>query len=408
MKNFNIGRVVGVKLTPYTKIKEDLKMGLRIQNNIAALNTHRNLVNADRGLSRSLERLSSGFRINKASDDSAGLAISMRFRAQIKALTQGANNASQAQSLLQVAEGAADQVTNILQRMKELATQAASDSTPGSDRTKINNEITDLESEIDRIVNSTKYAGSTLIDGSFGSTAISDGEAGNLTAGSFQISSVDVSGATAASSYTVTITTSAGSKTMEIEKGAITQSIAISANSIANGTTMTLDFSSLGIKVTVGDTYDVTTTNGAGAALTNTTTATNATFQLGNENNADNRISFSLTDLNLAVLANGSTADIAVDTLANAQAAIATIDLAIDTVATARASIGSVQNRMGFAGANIATSIENLTAAESIIRDADLAFETVAFTKNQILLQAGTAMLAQANAAPQSVLALLG
>lgn len=381
-------------------------MGLRIQNNIAALSTHRNLAVADRGLSKSLERLSSGFKINKASDDSAGLAISMRFRSQIKALTQGASNASQAQSLLQVAEGAADQVTNILQRMKELATQAASDSTPGSDRTKINNEITDLESEIDRIVNSTKYAGSTLVDGSFGATSVSS--AGNLTTGSLQISAVDVSGATAASSYTVTITTSATTKTMEIEKGDTTQSIAVSANSIASGETMVLDFSALGIKVTVGDTYDVTTTNGAAAAATTTTTATNATFQLGNENNSDNRIAFSLTDLNLAVLANGSSADIATDTLANAQSAIATIDTAIDTVATARASIGSVQNRMGFAGANIATSLENLTAAESVIRDADLAFETVAFTKNQILLQAGTAMLAQANAAPQAVLSLLG
>ena len=383
-------------------------MGLRIQNNITALNTHRNITITDKDLSRSLERLSSGFRVNKASDDAAGLAVSMRFRAQIKALTQGASNASQAQSLLQVAEGAADQVTNILQRMKELATQAASDSTPSSDRTKINNEITDLETEIDRIVNSTKYAGNTLIDGSFGSTAISSGEAGSLTTGSLQISAVDVSDATAASTYTVTITTGSAAKTMTIEKGTTTQSIAVSANSIASGGTMVLDFSALGIKVTVGDTYDVTTTNGAAAAATNTTTATNATFQLGHENDSDNRIAFSLTDLNLAVLANGSTANIATDTLANAQTAIATIDTAIDTVATARASIGSIQNRLGFAGANISTSIENLTAAESVIRDADLAFETVGFTKNQILLQAGTAMLAQANAAPQAVLSLLG
>ena len=381
-------------------------MGLRIQNNITALNTHRNITITDKDLSRSLERLSSGFRVNKASDDAAGLAVSMRFRAQIKALTQGASNASQAQSLLQVAEGAADQVTNILQRMKELATQAASDSTPSSDRTKINNEITDLETEIDRIVNSTKYAGNTLIDGSFGSTAIS--VAGNLATGSLQISAVDVSDATAASSYTVTIATGSAAKTMTIEKGTTTQSIAVSANSIASGGTMVLDFSALGIKVTVGDTYDVTTTEGAAAAATNTTTATSATFQLGHENDSDNRIAFSLTDLNLAVLANGSTADIATDTLANAQTAIATIDTAIDTVATARASIGSIQNRLGFAGANISTSIENLTAAESVIRDADLAFETVGFTKNQILLQAGTAMLAQANSAPQTVLSLLG
>ncbi|MGR3175265.1 MAG: flagellin N-terminal helical domain-containing protein [Candidatus Scalindua sp.] len=383
-------------------------MGLRIQNNIAALNVHRNLVNADRALSRSLERLSSGFRINKASDDSAGLAISMRFRAQIKALTQGASNASQAQSLLQVAEGAADQVTNILQRMKELATQAASDSTPGSDRVKIDNEITDLELEIDRIVNSTKYAGTTLIDGTFGSTSISS--AGNLQTGNLQIRGVDVSGTSNGASYSVTITTATG-KTMVIEGDNSdgvhkTQTINVASDSIADGTTFVLDFTDFGIKVTVGDKYD----DAAGtiaSADTVVTTAKTASFQLGNENNADNRIAFSLTDLNLAALGS-SGADITVTSLTGAQAAIGTIDEAIDTVATARASIGSVQNRMGFAGANIATSIENLTAAESIIRDADLAFETVAFTKNQILLQAGTAMLAQANAAPQSVLSLLG
>ena len=114
-----------------------------------------------------------------------------------------------------------------------------------------------------------------------------------------------------------------------------------------------------------------------------------------------------LVDLNLATLAGGATADISTTTLAGAQAALDVIDTAINTVATARATLGSIQNRMGFATANIATSIENLSAAESVIRDADLAFETVAFTKNQILLQAGIAMLAQSNAAPQAVLGLL-
>jgi flagellin len=381
-------------------------MGLRIQNNIAALNTHRNLANADRNLSRSLERLSSGYRINKASDDSAGLAISMRFRAQIRSLTQGASNASQAQSLLQVAEGAADQVTNILQRMKELATQAASSNTGSNDRTKINNEITDLENEIDRIVNSTKYGSTALIDGTFGSISVSS--AGNLQTGSLQINSVDVADALAGASYSVTIATGASTKTMTIElAGTATQSIEVDAGDIATGNTLQLDFGDLGIKVTVGDTYDVTTTEEASDALTVVSTATAAAFQVGNENNSDNQISFSLQDLNLAELVSGGLA-VEVDTLTGAQTALTDIDSAIDTVATARAGIGSVQNRMGFASANIATSIENLTAAESVIRDADLAFETIAFTKNQILLQAGTAMLAQANAAPQAVLALLG
>jgi flagellin len=189
--------------------------------------------------------------------------------------------------------------------------------------------------------------------------------------------------------------------------GATTQTIVTAVDSIDSGTTAVLDFDVLGIKVTVADEYDVAS-NAASEAATTTTTATTATFQLGFENNSNNQISFGLVDLNLASLANGSSADITVTTLSGAQSALTTIDEAIDTVATARATIGSVQNRMGFAGANIATSIENLTAAESIIRDADLAFETLAFTKNQILLQAGVAMLAQANAVPQAVLSLLG
>jgi len=122
-------------------------MGLRIQNNIAAFNAHRNLKTADAGLSKSLERLSSGYRINKASDDAAGLAVSMRFRAQIKSLAQAGRNASEANSLLQVAEGAGDQITNILQRMKELATQAASTNTGTTDRSNISAEVETLETK---------------------------------------------------------------------------------------------------------------------------------------------------------------------------------------------------------------------------------------------------------------------
>ncbi len=372
-------------------------MGLRIQNNIAAFNAHRNLKTADTGLSKSLEKLSSGFRINKASDDAAGLAVSMRFRAQIKSLAQAGRNASEANSLLQVAEGAGDQITNILQRMKELATQAASSNTGTTDRTNIASEVDNLESEISRIANSTKYSGTALINGNFGGLSVSSGGAGNLTAAN-GIQAIDVSNAAAATSYGVTVST-ASNGAITVTNGTTTQTISLGA--LSGIETQTLDFSNLGVKLTANSLVD----SGGIAASTLLTSATSSSsFQVGYENNSNNSITFSLSDLT----ASGLTADVNVNTLSGAQTALTTIDSALDTLANARATIGRTQNQFGFASANLSSTIENLSAAESVIRDADMAFETVAFTKNQILLQAGTSMLAQANQAPQSVLSLLG
>ncbi|MBZ0107201.1 MAG: flagellin [Candidatus Scalindua rubra] len=371
-------------------------MGLRIQNNIAAFNSHRNLKTADAGLSKSLEKLSSGFRINKASDDAAGLSVSMRFRSQIKSLEQASRNASEANSMLQVAEGAGDQITNILQRMKELATQAASSNTGSTDRTNINSEIDSLENEISRIANSTKYAGSSLINGSFGGLSVSS--AGNLT-GANGITAIDVSNATAATSYGVTVS-SVGSGAITLTDGTNTQTISLSA--LTGIETDTLDFSTFGVKITANSLVD--SAGGFAASSLATTATSTSSFQVGYENNANNKITFSLADLT----AGGLTANVDVSTLSGAQSALTTIDTALDTLADARATIGRTQNQFGFASANLSSTIENLSAAESVIRDADMAFETVSFTKNQILLQAGTSMLAQANQAPQSVLSLLG
>ncbi len=370
-------------------------MGLRIQNNIAAFNAHRNLKTADAGLSKSLEKLSSGFRINKASDDAAGLAVSMRFRAQIKSLAQAGRNASEANSLLQVAEGAGDQITNILQRMKELATQAASSNTGSTDRTNISAEVNNLESEISRIANSTKYAGSSLINGSFGGLSVS--AAGNLT-GANGITAIDVSNGAASTSYGVTVST-AGNGAMTLTDGTSTQTISLTA--LTGIATDTLDFSTFGVKITANSLVD---SGGIAASSLVTTATSTSSFQVGYENNANNSITFSLSNLT----ASGLTANVDVSTLSGAQTALTTIDTALDTLANARATIGRTQNQFGFASANLSSTIENLSAAESTIRDADMAFETVAFTKNQILLQAGTSMLAQANQAPQSVLSLLG
>jgi len=376
-------------------------MGLRIQNNIAAFNSLRNLRISDAGLSKSLERLSSGYRINKASDDAAGLAVSMRFRSQIRSLQQASRNATEANSMLQVAEGASDQITNILQRMKELATQAASSNTGSADRANISSEVNTLETELDRIATSTKYAGTTLVDGNFGSLGVST--YGSLVS-QFGIEGVDTSNATVGTEFGITVST-AGNNSMTITDGTTSQTISITTASTGLDS-QTLDFTNLGIKVEVNSVFSDDTLNlmDANGSTMTTSATTVSSFQLGYENAADNKIAFSIGDMTLT----GLSADVNVSTLSGAQTALTTIDAAIDTLANARAEIGRTQNQFGFASANLSSTIENISASESVIRDADMAFETVAFTKNQILIQAGTAMLAQANASPQSVLSLLG
>jgi flagellin len=275
-------------------------MGLRIQNNIAALNAHKNLTISDSALSKSLERLSSGYRINRAADDAAGLAISQGMRADIASYNVASRNVSEANAMVQVAEGAYDQIGNMLVRLKELATQAASANASG-DLDKIDAEAQALLDEIDRISDATEYAGAGLLDGSLGTQTFQVGS----TADTF--SQVEVSFST--------VSTASGS-------------------------------------------------------------------------------------LNIATL------DLLSAT--NAQTALTSIDTAIDTLNDSRGDLGAIQNRLAYASANLSTTIENVQAAESVIRDVDMANEMISFTKNQILLQAGTAMLAQANMAPQVVLSLFG
>lgn len=376
-------------------------MSLRIQHNITALTAHRAMQINDVNLSKSLERLSTGYRINRASDDAAGLAISMRFRSQLKSLNQGTRNASEATALLQVAEGAADQITNILERMKELATQAASTNTGSADRANISSEVEDLEEEIDRIAESTKYSGTNLITGAFGATGLSGGDLGNLRA-SQGIQGVDVSNAAVGTTFSITMATTSSQNVITIDQGTNTQTI--TASNLNNLETDTLNFSTFGIKITVGKAFNDLINFTSTTDSIETSASTSSSFQLGYEDTDDNRISFTLSDMRKT----GLGADISVSTLSEAQASLTTIDLALDTLANARAQIGRTQNRFAFASANLASTIENLTAAESVIRDADIARETVDFTKNQILIQAGTSMLSQANLAPQALVRLLG
>ena len=287
-------------------------MGLRINNNIAAFNAYRNLSVTDGAMSKSLERLSSGYRINRAADDAAGLAISESLRSQIGGLKVAVRNAQDGVSVVQTAEGALNETTSILQRMRDLAVQAANGGSQDTvAQADANTEFVQLSAELDRIASTTKFGAQSLLDGAY--------------QGAFQVGSESTT-TSAANAITVDITGT----------GAL------------NGLTITgLDSAGLAVD---------------GATLTDTTTAT---------------------------------------------AAIDTLDTALRDVSTVRATLGAYQNRFEHTINNLNVAVENLSASESRIRDTDMAQEMVQFTKAQILSQAGTAMLSQANSAPQSVLKLL-
>jgi flagellin len=369
-------------------------MGLRIQNNITALNAHKNLMVADSGLSKSLERLSSGYRINRASDDAAGMSISLAFRADIASFQVASRNASEASSLLQVAEGAMDQIGNMLTRLKELATQASS-ANAGANLDKLNSEAGKLILEIDRIADSTEYAGTKLINGSYGVTV--NGKAAAMTAGAGFSA---VSGMKASEVYTLASTVDgSGNGTMTVTTGEITETVYFKAPSGTD--TQDVNIASLGLTLTV----NASVSSAFDGAITAGSTGS-STFQVGAENSADNRISVSIGDVTKETTGlNISSLSLA--TAASAQEALTTIDTAIGSLNNKRGDIGAYMNRLSYASANLSSTIENVTAAESVIHDVDMAGEMINFTKNQILLQAGTAMLAQANMAPQSVLSLL-
>ena len=272
-------------------------MGLRINNNISAMNTHRQLMRTDRMLSASLERLSSGLRINRAADDSAGLAISQRLRSQIEGLRMASQNAEQAKNVVQTAEGYLNEIHNMLSRMRELAVQAASDTVDDTNRASLDAEFSLLRDEIDRIASAAEYNQQKLLDGTF----------------------------------------------------------------------------------------------------------TDKQYQIGANGAADNQLQFSISGI--------SSTDLGIDasnitTLAGAITAMTEISDAIDSVSAVRSDLGTIQNRLAYTVSSVDNAAENLASSESTIRDLDISNEITQFTKSQILVQAGMAMLAQANAVPQNVLAL--
>ena len=377
-------------------------MSLRIRTNIPALNTHRQLSISSTNMAKSLERLSSGYRINRAADDAAGLAIAGKLRTNIRSFVKAAENTAQATSMLQVGEGGMDQIENIVNRLKELATQAASTNTDTNGRSRLNDEFIALVSEIDRIAESTKYGTTNLINGNFGAEVTSGNNGGQISAshGIASAGSIDVSGHIGASGAAYTIT-DGNNDGITLSNGLVSQTITIATGA------QTINFDRLGIKVTVDSAYD------DDADLNNGVfTVTNATqnVQVGTTNDSNDMVALTMGNLSTDQTWNCANAltNWGVDTVAKAQLALNSIDTAISYVTEQRGDLGALQNRLGYAAANLATTIENVSASESVIRDVDMAMEMSTFTKNQILMQAGTAMLSQANMAPQQVLGLFG
>ena len=378
---------------------------MRINTNIPSLNTQRVLGMTGQAVARNIGRLSSGYRINRAADDAAGLGIANKLRADVRSLRQAARNAEQANALLNVAEGAVQTVSSIMDRMKELATQAGSDNVDDAGRGRIKAEWDQLETEIQMIADTTKFQGKALINGSFGNSVDADVANSTALAAGTGLYDARISG-TGAGTYTFA---QAADGELTIDDGnGNTQTV----TGLAAGK-QTVAFDQFGITLELDANFDETTAAGSldGTAIDVVQGSGGGSFLVRSSGAYSSDDLISLTGLDLSTGATGLNISGLTFTGngsgAEWQAALTQLDTSIGVVSTAFGDLGAAQSRIDYATANVRTSIENIAAAESTIRDADMAAEMAEFTKNQILQQAGVAMLAQANAAPQLVLALL-
>ena len=460
---------------------------MRINHNIAALNTYRQLsANSAMG-QKSIEKLSSGLRINRAGDDPAGLAISEKMRGQIRGLDQASRNAQDGISLIQTAEGALNETHSILQRMRELAVQSSNDTNSADDRKEIQKEIEQLKSEVNRISETTEFNTQKLLNGSLGAkgnsadaTILDIVSVTGLKTGIYDVSvdtaakqatktsaAVSANAAVIAAEATgealvingVTID-AAGVATVDDLKTVInsysdktgvtmsvgTDGLASVLKAVEYGTSESIDLSASGATWTAGgvlgsavttagvdakvtfenpdaisqtvtgvgrsvvyQSAEFTATAAAnGATTTVNVTSVGATLQIGA--NKDQNMLVDMNEMSTLTLGDatvGLVKDVNVQTQDGANKAISAIDKAVVQVSAERSKLGAFQNRLEHTINNLGTSSENLTAAESRVRDVDMAKEMMEFTKNNILNQAATAMLAQANQQPQGVLQLL-
>lgn len=384
---------------------------MRINNNISALNAWRGLTNTDNALSKSLEKLSSGLRINRAGDDAAGLAISEKMRGQIRGLNMAIKNAQDGISLIQTAEGALTESHAILQRMRELAVQAASDTNTNIDRGELQKEVTELIAELDRIADSTEFNTLKLLNGAQAVTVSGETPA---TYGIYEYS-INIAGLADDDVVTIAGETftfkGTNADTNARQFGSLSDLVdAINASSLATTYVASENSGNL-----------VLTTVNPGASTAPTVTGLNLESETDGEDlipgaqsgglvfhigaNATQSMRIGIASMSASAL---GVKDIDLTSQDGADAAIAIIDKAIEDVSSERAKLGANQNRLEHTIKNLGVAAENLAAAESRIRDVDMAAEMMNFTRQNILMQAGTAMLAQANARPQSVLQLLG
>ena len=440
-----------------------------INHNIAANNAIRNMNTNSTSASKSMQKLSSGLRINTAGDDAAGLAISEKMRGQIRGLDQASSNAQDGISLAQTAEGALNETTSILQRMRELGVQGSNDTLNSNDRGQIQKELDQLTSEIDRIGNTTEFNTKKLLNGGANVSGTSTGTGMNVTGGTgdttvgaqvittaaavMATNATDTragaftAGVTAATDADMTVngtkfTFAVGTTSADVAKAINDAGVGVTASVTNAGADLTLTSSNLGsaAKITsdatlagtqataIGTDATITTASGNYTAEGNTITMTSGTakglqieltsaaaaqtitvdgngtlsFQIGA--NEGQTINVGISDMRSAAL---GVSGIKVSDAATATRAITTIQTAIDKVSNERSKLGAVTNRLEHTIANLGTSSENMTSAESRIRDVDMAKEMSTFSKNNILAQAAQAMLAQANQQPQQVLQLL-
>ena len=390
-----------------------------INHNMNALNAHRNMGVNNTAAGKAMEKLSSGLRINRAGDDAAGLAISEKMRGQIRGLTQASRNSADGISMIQTAEGALNETTNILQRMRELAVQASNDTNTTSDREEIQKEINALTEEVDRIANNTEFNTQKLLNGS------KSGEAGDLVRD-------EVEGKQGIFTITLDKAVAKGDKLnidgkvveFKEDKDITEQGIKDKLGGVLKGYQFEVnaDRKIITLKQTENKDKDEfkVTLNGVeldktkAAVTAEGVTQRDAEFSEGKVSvqvgaNANQSMSIEIGDMRAKALkiVNDKGRGLSVETAQSANGAITAFDAALNTVSSQRANLGAVQNRLEYTISNLDNPAENLTSSESTLRDVDMAKEMMEYSKNNILNQAAQAMISQANQQPQNVLQLL-
>lgn len=410
---------------------------LSVQTNVSAISAQRHLSATSNALGTAMERLSSGFRINRAADDAAGLAVSEKLKAQIGGLNQASRNSQDGISMIQTAEGALDEVQSMMQRMRDLAVQASSDTNSSIERSNINLELAQLGQEIGSISTRTKFNGQALLNGSLVTTqtTAAQGYAAGTTAELFtgrtlsantagSVTSISLAASQSGMGYKFSADTTANTVTLtQINTSGAATGLAetISASAINAGSSLAMNFSASGVKISIAAGGAVTANNIAASFATTglTVDATmgsgTATLQTGANQGDTTTVGFVDTRLT------GTTASSEMNglftalntyngsqTQTNAANLITSLDSALGYISSSRATLGAAQNRLQHTIANLETTSENLSASNSRIRDVDVATESSNMAKNQVLEQAGVSVLAQANQLPQLALKLLG